>query len=176
MEIEADDRTTISGNLFSGQPSGATIPSLLNGFFLGAFSSAFPAPRPPNVVLILADDFGVGDVQAHYPDNKIPNPHLVREERSFTGAHSPSAVCSLTPYGLLTGWYNWRTRLQEWVIAAHEPPVDLPSRGRRGRAFSSNMAITWPASANALRLAVSWSPTEPHDGKTNRASVPRRGF
>lgn len=80
----------------------------------------------PNIVIILADDFGVGDIQAHYPDNKIATPHLdrlVRQGMSFTDAHSPSAVCSPTRYGLLTGRYAWRTRLQEWVIAAYEPPL-----------------------------------------------------
>jgi arylsulfatase A-like enzyme len=69
----------------------------------------------------------VGDIQAHYPENKIPTPHLdrlVSQGRSFTDAHSSSAVCSPTRYGLLTGRYNWRTRLQEWVIAAYEPPLN----------------------------------------------------
>ena len=83
-------------------------------------------PQSPNIVVILADDFGVGDIQAHYPDNKIPTPHLdrlVREGTSFTDAHSPSAVCSPTRYGLLTGRYSWRTALQEWVVAAYEPPL-----------------------------------------------------
>ena len=81
---------------------------------------------PPNVVLILADDFGVGDIQAHYPDNKIATPYLdrlVAQGRSFTDAHSASAVCTPTRYGLLTGRYAWRTPLQEWVLAAYEPPL-----------------------------------------------------
>jgi arylsulfatase A len=85
----------------------------------------------PNIVVILADDFGVGDIQAHYPDNKIPTPHLdrlVQQGMSFTDAHSSSAVCSPTRYGLLTGRYNWRTRLQEWVIAAYEPPLIAKDR------------------------------------------------
>lgn len=80
----------------------------------------------PNIVVILADDFGVGDIQAHYLNNKIATPYLdqlVRQGMSFSDAHSPSAVCSPTRYGLLTGRYAWRTRLQEWVIAAYEPPL-----------------------------------------------------
>lgn len=80
----------------------------------------------PNIVVILADDFGVGDIQVHYPKNKIATPYLdalVGQGISFTDAHSPSAVCSPTRYGLLTGRYSWRTRLQEWVIAAYEPPL-----------------------------------------------------
>lgn len=90
----------------------------------------------PNIVIILADDFGVGDIQAHYPRNKIATPYLdrlVQQGMSFTDAHSPSAVCSPTRYGLLTGRYAWRTRLQEWVIAAYEPPLiagaEIPSIG-----------------------------------------------
>jgi hypothetical protein len=94
-------------------------------------ADASQSPARPNMVIVLADDFGVGDIQAHYPDNKIPTPHLdrlVREGRSFTDAHSSSAVCSPTRYGLLTGRYNWRTRLQEWVIAAYEPPLIAEKR------------------------------------------------
>ncbi len=41
----------------------------------------------------------------------------------FTDAHSASAVCTPTRYGLLTGRYAWRTRLQEWVLACYEPPL-----------------------------------------------------
>jgi len=79
-----------------------------------------------NIVVILADDFGVGDIQAHYPNNKILTPNLDRlaqEGVSFTDAHSGSAVCSPTRYGLLTGRYAWRTSLQEWVLACYEPPL-----------------------------------------------------
>ena len=76
----------------------------------------------PNIVVILADDFGVGDIQAHYPDNKILTPYLdrlVSQGMSFTDAHSPSAVCSPTRYGLLTGRYAWRTRMQESFETIH---------------------------------------------------------
>lgn len=87
--------------------------------------------KQPNIVVILADDFGVGDIQAHYPKNKIPTPYLdrlVKQGMSFTDAHSGSAVCTPTRYGLLTGRYSWRTRLQEWVIAAYEPPLITADR------------------------------------------------
>ncbi len=96
---------------------------------LPALPPMLQAARPeqrPNIIVILADDFGVGDIRAHYPDNKIATPNLDRlvgQGMSFTDAHSPSAVCSPTRYGLLTGRYAWRTRLQEWVIAAYEPPL-----------------------------------------------------
>jgi arylsulfatase A len=94
-------------------------------------AATIAADDRPNIVVILADDFGVGDIQAHYPKNKIATPHLdrlVRQGMSFTDAHSPSAVCSPTRYGLLTGRYAWRTRRQEWVIAAYEPPLIAQGR------------------------------------------------
>ena len=84
------------------------------------------AADKPNIVLILADDFGVGDIQTHYPENKIPTPYLDRfsaESKRFTNAHSNTACCTPSRYGLLTGRYAWRTRLQEWVIACYEPPL-----------------------------------------------------
>lgn len=98
--------------------------------FIALLQTANAADHP-NVVVILADDFGVGDIQSHYPDNKISTPHLdqlVQQGMSFTDAHSSSAVCSPTRYGLLAGRYNWRTRLQEWVIAAYEPPLIAAER------------------------------------------------
>lgn len=80
----------------------------------------------PNIVLILADDFGVGDIHSLNPESPIATPNLdrlVSQGMRFTDAHSPSAVCTPTRYGLLTGRYAWRTELQEWVIAAYEPPL-----------------------------------------------------
>ena len=65
----------------------------------------------PNVVIILADDMGIGDVEAYNPDSKIPTPNmntLAEEGMRFTNAHSPSSVCTPSRYGLLTGRYPWR--------------------------------------------------------------------
>ncbi len=137
---------------------------------LAALSScALESPvREPNVVVILADDFGVGDIQAHYPQNKIATPHLdrlVAESISFADAHSPSAVCTPTRYGLLTGRYSWRTRLQEWVLAAYEPPLidegrpTLPSALRqRGYATALigkwHLGWEWPGPQESRMTAV----------------------
>ena len=73
----------------------------------------------PNIVIILADDMGIGDIEAYNPHSKIPTPHLNRlaaEGIRFTDAHSPSAVCTPTRYGVLTGRYAWRTRLKDGVF------------------------------------------------------------
>jgi arylsulfatase A len=89
------------------------------------------APDRPNIVIILADDFGAGDIQSHFPGGKIPSPYLDRfteQSMRFTNAHSGSAVCTPTRYGLLTGRYAWRTRLQEWVLACYEPPLIAEDR------------------------------------------------
>lgn len=88
------------------------------GLFLAAFAEG--AEAKPNLLLILADDLGYGDVHCLNPErSKIPTPHLDRlasEGMVFTDAHSGSSVCTPTRYGLLTGRYAWRTRLQRGVL------------------------------------------------------------
>jgi arylsulfatase A len=73
----------------------------------------------PNIVLILADDLGYGDVRCLNPDGKIATPEIDRLAAAgmvFTDAHSSSAVCTPTRYGLMTGRYNWRSRLKSGVL------------------------------------------------------------
>jgi arylsulfatase A len=85
----------------------------------------------PNVVLILADDLGYGDLGCYNADSKIPTPNLDRlaaEGMRFTDAHSPSAVCSPTRYGLLTGRYAWRTEMKSRVLWAFDRPLIEPDR------------------------------------------------
>ena len=92
--------------------------------------SAYGA-RHPNIVFILADDMGYGDVQTLNPKSKIPTPHidkLASEGMTFTDAHSPSAVCTPTRYGLLTGRYSWRTRLKSGVLDGYGEPLIEPGR------------------------------------------------
>ncbi len=90
------------------------------------------APPRPNIVYILADDLGYGDVQAFNPINgKIKTPHLDRlaaQGMMFRDAHSGSAVCSPTRYGLMTGRYSWRTRMQSGVLNGFSPPLIAPDR------------------------------------------------
>jgi arylsulfatase A-like enzyme len=81
----------------------------------------------PNVVILLADDLGYGDMQANLPDrSKIPTPHMNRlaaEGMRFTDGHSSSACCSPSRYTLLTGRYHWRTRLQSGIVGVWERPL-----------------------------------------------------
>ena len=90
-------------------------------------------PAKPNIVYILADDLGYGDVQCLNPQRgKIKTPHLdslAAQGMTFTDAHSGSSVCTPTRYGLLTGRYAWRTVLQRGVLdGSDDPPLIAAGR------------------------------------------------
>lgn len=89
-------------------------------------STLHAAPSKPNIVYVLADDLGYGDVKCLNPDGKIPTPNfdrLAAGGMKFTDAHSSSAVCTPTRYALLTGRYNWRSRLKRSVLGGMSPPL-----------------------------------------------------
>jgi arylsulfatase A-like enzyme len=93
----------------------------LAALFVTALASA--AERP-NIVFILADDLGYGDVHCNFPAGKIATPNLDRlasQGMRFTDAHTTSSVCSPTRYSLMTGRYNWRSRLQQGVLGGLSP-------------------------------------------------------
>jgi len=75
------------------------------------FSSLAIAASAPNIIFILADDMGYGDVGAFNPESKISTPNIDRLASGgmrFTDAHAPGAVCIPSRYGLLTGRYPFR--------------------------------------------------------------------
>lgn len=85
----------------------------------------------PNVVYILADDMGYGDVSCLNPDSKIRTEHLDRlaaEGMRFTDAHASSAVCTPSRYSILTGRYNWRSSLKRGVLFGYDRPLIEPDR------------------------------------------------
>ncbi len=86
-------------------------------------------PSKPNIVLILADDLGYGDVGCYGATKaKTPNiDRLANEGRRFTDAHSASAVCTPSRYALLTGEYPFRKNLWRPVMNA-SALVIAPSR------------------------------------------------
>ena len=80
----------------------------------------------PHIIYILADDLGYGDISAMNPDAAWDTRHIdriAREGIRFTDAHTGSAVCSPTRYGVLTGRYSWRTRLKQGVLWSWDPPL-----------------------------------------------------
>jgi arylsulfatase A len=105
------------------------IPRRLLTFALLAFS-AHAAP-PPNIVYILTDDLGIGDVSCYNPKSAWQTPHidrLAREGARFTDAHSASSLCTPSRYALLTGRYAWRGSLKQGVLQGHSPALIEPGR------------------------------------------------
>ncbi len=100
---------------------------------------------------MLADDLGFGELSCLNPDQgKIPTPQLDAIAKSgmvFTDAHSGSSVCTPTRYGLMTGRYAWRTRLQKGVLRGGN---SLIAKGRltiaemlRAQGFHTAMFGKW---------------------------------
>lgn len=80
----------------------------------------------PNIVYLLADDLGMGDIGCYNADSKIPTPamdELAKDGMMFTDAHTNSAVCTPTRYGILTGTYAFRTRLKSGVLWGSSPSL-----------------------------------------------------
>ena len=93
------------------------------------------AATKPNIVIILADDLGWGDVRAMRPESTLPTPRidsLAAAGMRFTDAHSAAAVCSPSRYALLTGRYGWRSYLTADVLGDRARPLidsDVPTLG-----------------------------------------------
>ncbi len=103
------------------RPPLATLVAL---FLVVAHAALAAEPARPNIIFILADDLGYGDVRCLNPQGKIATPQMDRMAAGgmiFTDAHSSSAVCSPTRYGILTGRYNWRSRLKSGVLGGLSP-------------------------------------------------------
>lgn len=80
----------------------------------------------PNIIYILADDMGYGDMACNDPACRIPTPNLDRLAAGgmrFTDAHSASAVCTPSRYSVLTGRYNWRSRLKSGIVWQYDAPL-----------------------------------------------------
>ncbi len=89
------------------------------------------ALKNPNIIYILADDLGYGDVKTFNPNGKIPTPNMDEMALNgikFTDAHTSSAVCTPTRYGILTGRYNWRSSLKSAVLGGYSKSLIKPDR------------------------------------------------
>ncbi len=118
---------------------------------IGMSPNVYSARVRPNVIMVMADDLGIGDISPTNPEGKIRTPHLQKmadEGITFLDAHSSSAVCTPTRYGLLTGRYNWRSRLERGVLSgrsAHLIPAERPTIGHlmRGAGYHTAMIGKW---------------------------------
>lgn len=95
------------------------------------YGQARPEQKLPNMIYILADDLGYGDVSAYNEKSAWKTPHLDKlagEGMQFTDAHTSSSVCTPTRYGILTGRYNWRSTLKKGVLSGYSNALIEPER------------------------------------------------
>jgi len=118
---------------------------------LGYVDTQSLAADNPNIVLVMADDLGIGDISPTNPKCKIATPRLqqlANNGLTFFDAHSTSSVCTPTRYGLLTGRYNWRSRLSRGVLngrSDHLIPAERATLGHllRESGYHTAMIGKW---------------------------------
>jgi arylsulfatase A len=109
------------------------------------------AENPPNILFILADDLGYGDVSCYNPESKIPTPKIDRlaaQGMTFTDAHSPATVCTPARYSILTGRMAFRTGNKSIFTGAGGPNMIEPGRLTlpemlRGKGYATAMFGKW---------------------------------
>lgn len=123
--------------------------------------------QSPNIIFILADDLGIGDISAFNTGSKIYTPnidYLAQNGIAFTDAHSASALSTPSRYSLLTGRYSWRTELKEGVLDGYSPALIAPDRPTMAQMFSENGYNT--ACIGKWHLGWGWSdPNKPDELK-----------
>lgn len=133
--------------------------------------------NPPNIVYILADDLGYGDVSAFNENSKLQTEHIDRLARQgvrFTDAHTSSAVCTPTRYSILTGRYNWRSRLKSSVLSGYSQALIEPERLTVAELLQDNGYHT--AFVGKWHLGWDWPFKEDADNIDNLSSNPEVDF
>jgi arylsulfatase A len=123
----------------------------------GSIAFTGPPASPPNIVYILADDLGYGDVSANNPEGKISTPYidkLASQGMRFTDAHSPSSVCTPTRYALMTGRYPWRSRLPVGVLRGYSRTLIEQDRATVAGMFKAHGYAT--AVVGKWHLGLDW--------------------
>lgn len=117
----------------------------------------------PNIVYLLADDMGMGDLGCYNLESKILTPAmdaLAKDGMLFTDAHTNSAVCTPTRYGILTGTYAFRTRLKDGVLWGSSPPLIKEGEATVASLLKENGYTT--ACIGKWHLGLGWQPLNPN--------------
>lgn len=132
---------------------------LVVAMLLLCFNNYAASKNPkPNIIYILADDLGIGDLTFYNEKGKIPTPNLDKmgaEGMKFTDAHTSSSVCTPTRYGILTGRYNWRTPLKEFVTWGSSPTLIRKDRLTVAKLLQNKGYQT--ANIGKWHLGLNWS-------------------
>ena len=129
-------------------------------------------PQKPNIFYILADDQGYGDVGCYNPNCKAPTPRidqLANEGCRFTDAHTSSSVCTPTRYSILTGRYNWRSRLKRGVLGGGSPM--LLEQGRPTVASFLQQHGYHTGCIGKWHLGLGWHTTDGHAATEDHANL-----
>jgi arylsulfatase A-like enzyme len=126
-------------------------------------SAATAADRPPNIVLILADDLGYGDVGC-YGATKVKTPNVDRlasQGLRFTDAHCTSGTCTPSRYSLLTGEYAWR-RKGTGILPGDASLIIEPGRPTlpailAGAGYRSTAIGKWHLGLGRPKAKVDWN-------------------
>jgi arylsulfatase A len=132
-----------------------------------------PTTRPPNIVLLLADDLGYGDLSALNPASRIHTPHhdlLARDGMVFTDAHSASSVCTPSRYAVLTGRYCWRSRLKSGVLWGYSLPLIEAQRPTLPGVLWAHGWRTW--FVGKWHLGLGWQAKDGHQLAGDAHAVP----
>ncbi len=109
---------------------------------LASFAGVSCKEQPkPNVIFVLADDLGYGDVSAFNPESKIQTPNIDAMSRagiSFTDAHATSSLSTPSRYSIVTGRYSWRTSLKQGVGSGYSGPLIEEGRQTVGSMLSES--------------------------------------
>ncbi|MDP4285260.1 MAG: arylsulfatase [Bacteroidota bacterium] len=120
-------------------------------------SSVSEKITPPNIVYILADDMGYGDISTYNPESKIFTPNinqLASEGMRFTDMHAPSSVCTPSRYGILTGDYCFRSLLPHGAITGYGRALILPGQATVASLLKQNDYYT--AIIGKWHLGLDW--------------------
>ena len=107
------------------------VAALLAGALPSCTTQAPEEQTAPNIIFLMADDMGYGDPGSFNEQSKIATPHmdsLAAGGMRFTDAHSGSAVCTPTRYGVVTGRYAWRSPLKRGVLSGYSKALIEPER------------------------------------------------